>query len=33
VVNYRTSFTTQIREGGVDKLIEQLVARNQRSGS
>ncbi len=33
VVNYRTSFATQIRESGVDKLIESLVARNKRSGS
>ncbi len=33
VVNYRTSFATQIREGGVDKLIEQLAARNQRTGT
>jgi phospholipid transport system substrate-binding protein len=33
VVNYRTSFATQIRNGGVDKLIEQLVARNQRPGT
>ncbi len=33
VVNYRTSFATQIREGGVDKLIEQLAARNQRPGT
>ncbi len=33
VVNYRTSFATQIRQGGVDKLIDQLVARNQRPGT
>jgi phospholipid transport system substrate-binding protein len=33
VVNYRTSFATQIRQGGVDKLIEQLAARNQRPGT
>lgn len=33
VVNYRTSFATQIRDGGVDKLIEQLAARNQRPGT
>jgi phospholipid transport system substrate-binding protein len=33
VINYRTSFASQIRDGGVDKLIEQLVARNQRSGT
>ena len=33
VINYRTSFATQIRTGGVDKLIEDLVARNQRPGT
>jgi phospholipid transport system substrate-binding protein len=33
VVNYRTSFASQIREGGVDKLIDQLAARNQGTGS
>jgi phospholipid transport system substrate-binding protein len=33
VINYRTSFATQIRDGGVDKLIEQLVARNKRTGT
>ena len=30
VINYRTSFASQIREGGVDKLIEQLAARNNK---
>ena len=33
VINYRTSFATQINEGGAEKLIEQLAARNQRSGT
>lgn len=33
VVNYRTSFSAQIRQGGVEKLIDDLVARNQRTGS
>lgn len=33
VVNYRTSFASQIREGGVDKLIDQLAARNKGTGA
>lgn len=33
VVNYRTSFASQIREGGIDKLINQLAARNKGTGT
>ncbi len=33
VINYRTSFATKIRQDGIDKLIEDLVARNQRTGT
>ena len=33
VINYRTSFATQINDGGIEKLIKQLAARNQRTGT
>ncbi len=33
VINYRTSFASQIRQGGIDKLITDLTARNQHSGT
>lgn len=33
VTNYRTSFASEIRSGGIDKLLEQLAARNATKGS
>jgi len=33
VTNYRSSFATEIRKGGLDTLIEKMVEHNQRNGS
>jgi len=33
VTNYRTSFASEIRSGGIDKLLEHLVAMNAGKGS
>jgi len=33
VTNYRTSFASEIRSGGIDKLLEQLAARNAAKGN